>query len=63
MFPIHKKTGSDISVCLGCFQTANTASLKAGCPIVNVFALEETVFRFFTLGLQGIKPIVFSNCN
>jgi hypothetical protein len=37
--------GSDISVYLEHFKTANSASLKAGCHIINVFVLAETFFR------------------
>lgn len=38
-------------VCLECFQTAYTASLKAYCHIINEFVLEQTLFIFFRLEL------------
>jgi hypothetical protein len=42
-----------VSICLEHFKTANTASLKAGCHIMNMFALVETLFGFFELELWG----------
>ena len=60
MFLIHKKTVQIFSVCLESFQTANIASLQTGCPIINVFALEETFLRVFKLGLIiKIKSVLF----
>lgn len=37
------------SVCADALKKANTAQLKSGFCIVNVFALEGTFFRFFKL--------------
>ena len=45
VFAIPKRLAQIFSICLEHFKTANTASLKAGCHVINVCALEETVFR------------------
>jgi hypothetical protein len=50
VFATYKKTGSDI-FCLVYFKTTNFSSLKVGCHKINVFALDETSFRFFKLEL------------
>lgn len=69
MFAVIKIPAQIFSVCLERFETANTASPKAGrhgCHIINVFASAEAFFRVGVKELIiKIKSVllVFSNCD
>lgn len=66
---VTKRPAHIFAVCLECFETANTASLKPGGHMVNVFTLLETFFRLFYIQVTRLKIkiksvlLVLSDCD